>query len=290
MRDTYPASSFGRGSSRLEGISRPDWASLHNVTAILLYTRTKSSYIVLDTVSHTYCPSDAGSEYVPSFKAYVAWQQQQQQIGSIKLQKETVALPAGFLDHPQYAMVWKGCGVQESKWAMLLNESHLQKIDNALHFFQGQLAHHHHPPPPPPPHPPHPPSLELMTALESLFRPDVHPFSYWSHLYTSLLIEWEKVTMVRLGARGRSSRYSGRGFAVFRGTKNRCLGSLLDLQSNSSDASCLMRHFKAATSAAAEQNIAIRTVQFTSRPTHEENTKIDSIGADILQHYTNPSV
>ena len=49
-------------------MSRPGWASLHNETAILLSTQV---YIPLDTVSDACCPSDAGSEYVPSHDTYL---------------------------------------------------------------------------------------------------------------------------------------------------------------------------------------------------------------------------
>ena len=97
-----------------------------------------------------------------SIRTCVAWQQKQQKLGSTKLQKKTVTLPAGFLDHCQSAKVWEGSGVQKSEWVMLLSESHLQEIDNALHFFKASFHHYHHHP-----HPPPPPLLELMTEPES---------------------------------------------------------------------------------------------------------------------------
>ena len=130
-----PASSFGSGSITLKDISRLDCASLHSTTAIL-YNRTKSGYIPLDTMPHAYSPSNTGLEYVPSLDTYIAWQQQ---LGSTKPQRKIIALPAGFPERYQSKMVWEGSGVQKSKWVVLLSESHLQEIDNTLQFFQGQL-------------------------------------------------------------------------------------------------------------------------------------------------------
>ena len=88
---------------------------------------------------HAYSPSDAGLKYVPSLDTYLSWQQkqqQQQQLGSTKPNRKTIALPAGFPDLCQSEMVWEGSDVQESGWVVLLSESYLQEIDNALHFFQ----------------------------------------------------------------------------------------------------------------------------------------------------------
>ena len=120
-------------------------------------------------------------------------------MGSTKLQKETVALSAGFLDVNLQWYVWEGSGVQKSEWVAPLNES--GKLTMPYIPFKVSI-----------------PSSSSSSSVISthdcigiIIQTRRSPIQVFEHLYISLLIEWKKGKIV--GWLGGSS---GSGI-VFRG-------------------------------------------------------------------------
>ena len=88
---------------------------------------------------HAHSQGYGGLEYLPSLGTHLARQKKLAELHGTY--PHSHSLPAGFPERCQSDMVWDGTDMAEGEGIIMLTEFHVEEIDHALHFFQGQSAY-----------------------------------------------------------------------------------------------------------------------------------------------------